>query len=1666
MRRNKDVTIDRRYKGTDKTIVKEEKAKKEAGAARMKGLLILFTFYLLMLISLSGQADHELSNWSFPVTEAIAIRKLEALLWSNSSYVISAQQVVEIVNANITSEGLIYWGSPSSAAGVVYQMKNVSGSPSLFDGSEVKKALVRSGRVWEDADALAQALDWLNDPENNGSVVNDFTVEDIHQLVMQNYSVYSASINWSSVANSLQNSSANTSGYSFMGPIVEDNLTYYASTWPFPAPVAQALADINDPDNDLDTNNNDLTMEELIVFAENRIMTGTHSSIFVDWPMVASDINSNSGGATGSLSAGQLLHALGVLYWPQDWAPQSSALGYLNDPNGTPNNLGDDNAFTAEGLLYLIYSKTIEYQYQVSLTMPHWLDVYTNSSVYFPSQIIDGLNNSSSNQIDGTRAAGNTFTSSDLRNMLGLSYITSDFPNNTLTTINDPNGDGTPNSAYNSADLMVALERNHASGSISLGGSTAVVNFTDWAAVASQLGNTEDQLRTALGREVDWPFPADQSTAISALNDPDNDGTFDFNFSPDLVVQIVKKNNDYGLDADWDTINQIFSASTWTNNDSNSTEAPPWRITGSGLSSAYIEVALGLTGGQSVWLFSVPSAQTLAFLNDPNGTPGNPGDDNTFDEASLMTSVNNNTAGSPPATSWAGVTSDLNTISAYDFTQGEVIQAFGLWQYQDQPIPVSPDQALSSLNDPDQDPNTLNGTLTIDALQAYISSSISSGIANWDQVASDLQNNELSNVKYKFTMGKAPVSFYYNAYYAEAALGFLLGNFESSPTEVAAALNDPDYDGVDENNFTSVWVSANYPWADTNLSKVNDPDNDGVNENYWTNTDLYRIMGWQPLDFPWPYTTSVDVALSQLNDPEGDGNNVAKFTPGSLYSYNLPFLRRLTVDTVNGPVTNWELLAQKLSNLGANGYNFSDGSSIAVPATSGYSITVEQIKDIFDQPDTNTRTWPYPRSEAEVMSDLNNPAGAGFSGANWEVNNFTADFILDLIEAYTGNGMTDWVGVASALNQDGVADGTTDNQPDNSFVGSAQPSTANLSFLGIILTGETSDDNALEALSTWLFPAVEAEALAKINQIGQRVASSSPVVYEDFTAYDIITYVSVSAGSLSKQTDWEIVARLLNQYASDPNTTVFDGFNVSLVKSALGILSWNFPVDEVITLLRLNSIGSVNGEATNTFTTLDVLSALDKNGFATAHVVEFDFQLAADGLNSQETDTVGQLDENQPRNSLLAALYWDFPADLNQTLDFFNDTDQDGTNENAFVTKDLLTAVGFETNPDIIDWALATAQLNDPDNDDVDDSAFTTSMVELGFGFGPVDSGLGLADVKLMPGINMISLPNQPETVYTARSLIEHIHTSQYSEADGANVVPGGSVTDVNWLLRYDVIGQRFDAYVWTLDNMQDDPNDTEASDGIDQISNPGFAIEGGQGYIVNVSSARVVQFMGTVWEGLLNPITPAPNLKLKRPKTWAFILLGQLPSQLTSQLDNHSLRVTNLDTGRQLAKTKGLQAEFRLPIVDSLQQSIVHQGDLIRVVVSDPSGQRVADTEFVIGPEELSAAYRWVDLQYNPIPDLTRLLQNYPNPFNPETWIPFELSQDSEVTISIYDVAGQIVRSMEMGFQPAGIYSSQAKAIYWDGKSQTGETVASGIYFYSIIIGDETQTRRMVILK
>ena len=107
----------------------------------------------------------------------------------------------------------------------------------------------------------------------------------------------------------------------------------------------------------------------------------------------------------------------------------------------------------------------------------------------------------------------------------------------------------------------------------------------------------------------------------------------------------------------------------------------------------------------------------------------------------------------------------------------------------------------------------------------------------------------------------------------------------------------------------------------------------------------------------------------------------------------------------------------------------------------------------------------------------------------------------------------------------------------------------------------------------------------------------------------------------------------------------------------------------------------------------------------------------------------------------------------------------------------------------------------------------------------------------------------------------------------------------------------------------------------------------------------------------------------------------------------------------------------------------------------------------------------------FNPLnipaaPMQTQLFQSYPNPFNPDVWIPYELGEDASVSVEIYNISGQLVRTLQVGLKKRGQYLSKDKAVYWDGRNQLGERATSGVYFYVLKAGDYMSMRKMAILK
>ncbi len=94
-------------------------------------------------------------------------------------------------------------------------------------------------------------------------------------------------------------------------------------------------------------------------------------------------------------------------------------------------------------------------------------------------------------------------------------------------------------------------------------------------------------------------------------------------------------------------------------------------------------------------------------------------------------------------------------------------------------------------------------------------------------------------------------------------------------------------------------------------------------------------------------------------------------------------------------------------------------------------------------------------------------------------------------------------------------------------------------------------------------------------------------------------------------------------------------------------------------------------------------------------------------------------------------------------------------------------------------------------------------------------------------------------------------------------------------------------------------------------------------------------------------------------------------------------------------------------------------------------------------------------------VPTAFALEQNYPNPFNPSTTIVYQLPDEREVTLTVYNILGQVVKSLVSGTQKAGTYT-----VRWDGTNDHGMAVGTGIYLYRIQAGTFRETRKMIMMK
>lgn len=299
--------------------------------------------------------------------------------------------------------------------------------------------------------------------------------------------------------------------------------------------------------------------------------------------------------------------------------------------------------------------------------------------------------------------------------------------------------------------------------------------------------------------------------------------------------------------------------------------------------------------------------------------------------------------------------------------------------------------------------------------------------------------------------------------------------------------------------------------------------------------------------------------------------------------------------------------------------------------------------------------------------------------------------------------------------------------------------------------------------------------------------------------------------------------------------------------------------------------------------------------------------------------------------------------------------------------------------------------------------------------------------MDLPAGLSMISLPLEPSEPQTARSF--------------------AAATDSTVVIKYDTAMRKFTGFTPSM------PGD-------------GFPIEGGMGYIINRMSAGVVTFVGAAWTN--EPQAHAAPPMAGQNSTWAFVVNGKLDQARLENQELYTAKVKNLQTGAVVTDTVTPNGVFTAVFADLSRDPVVGAGDAIEVVIEDQSGRAVAGPIIrQIGNTDIQQAVADLVMRFGrAMPKNSMLLQNYPNPFNPETWIPFQLSEESDVSVRIFDSNGKLVRSLILGRKQAGIYMDKGKSAFWNGRNSAGEEVSSGIYFYNIAAGEFSATRKMIVKK
>ncbi len=297
-------------------------------------------------------------------------------------------------------------------------------------------------------------------------------------------------------------------------------------------------------------------------------------------------------------------------------------------------------------------------------------------------------------------------------------------------------------------------------------------------------------------------------------------------------------------------------------------------------------------------------------------------------------------------------------------------------------------------------------------------------------------------------------------------------------------------------------------------------------------------------------------------------------------------------------------------------------------------------------------------------------------------------------------------------------------------------------------------------------------------------------------------------------------------------------------------------------------------------------------------------------------------------------------------------------------------------------------------------------------------------------GANLVGLPVDPGNSYSAKRL---------SEAVGASVVA-----------RYVPEAGRFEPYVRAVHG------------------DPGFALSGGEGYVVVADADTTVAFSGVGWH---EPSVPLRGVAKTMPgdtesKPSSSAVLGVVGTvsissgQATAVADDGWVGVAS--TSGHRVQTSLVDGHYGAAFLDFGGGTPFSAGDSLVAEVHLSSGDVVAANAVMVTSADLDRGYVVIpEVVAIVAPRVTRADRPFPNPFNPSTTVSFQVAEPSHVALRVYSADGRHVRTLADDVMNPGYYQ-----LVWDGRDDSGRQLASGVYFYRFKAGAYTARHKMVLLK